>query len=69
MPKTLAQLRADPRVREVVHDDEGWWCLLRGARTVEGGHQIHEATPQALLRAFADAVVRFPCGCSECRAP
>jgi hypothetical protein len=66
-PRTLAALRADPRVAQVWNEGEdGRWCAMRGYRNAEGCHTLHETSDAALLSAFADALARGPCCCTEC---
>lgn len=70
-PKTLAQLRADPRISSVYRDSDGLWIELRygWANTYDepwgGLHGIHENT-------LKDALLRWdgikPCACADCTA-
>ena len=53
-PRTLAQLRADPRVESCTLEppDGRWLYLVGGYIHVDGVHAIHEDTITDILREF-----------------
>jgi hypothetical protein len=70
-PKTFAQVKADPRVRDAYRDSDGWWIELRSGwrnaydEPIGALHGIHEDT----LRAALDRMPYVaPCDCADCGA-
>lgn len=68
---TLEQkIRADKRVEDLSHDDDGWWCYLQyGLCTHDGpgSHLIHEDSLSAVRRQLAGIkAATNTCGCDEC---
>ena len=65
-PRTLEQLKSDPRVREVYSEGRSWWIELNhGWINDEGGiHQIHETTVKAACEYMNFVKI---CDCSDCQ--
>lgn len=67
-PRTIAQLKADPRVADCYHEtDNGFWIELKPGWTADprDAHDIHEDTVADALSEFRDVV---PCDCESCKA-
>jgi hypothetical protein len=64
-PRTLTELRADPRVREVWNEGEdGWWASLAPGYCFENCSGLHENTVRELCSALRRVEV---CGTPEAR--
>lgn len=50
LPKSL-----HPRVEEIYHDDDGWWCVLEDGWQKDGCSGIREDTKASLIASIHDA--------------
>jgi hypothetical protein len=61
--RTLADIKNDPRVDSIHHEDEGfesdssWWCYLKSGWQAYGNqqHTIHEETIKQIIDVLEDA--------------
>lgn len=63
-PRTIADVRNHPDVRDYWREGNGHWATLRPGLycTHSGAHMCHEPTVAMLCRAIMDAA---PCDCGE----
>jgi len=68
-PRSVADLRRDPRVANAYHEpDNGFWIELKPGWTADprDAHDIHEDTVADALADFRNIV---PCDCADCATP
>lgn len=65
-----ARIKADKRVEDLSHDEDGWWCYLSyGLHTHDGpgSHLIHEMSLTEVRKALVGIRPRtHKCECDEC---
>jgi hypothetical protein len=67
LPRTLARVQADPRVRAAYKDEDGWWIDLKPGWTADplSAHDIHADTLREAIEYMGGIE---PCACKECAA-
>ena len=48
-------MKAKPQIKEIYHDDDGWWVILKDGWTIDGCVGWREDTKRALMARIKDA--------------
>ena len=70
MSKLEQKLRADPRVEDLSHDDDGWWLYLSHGLHTDQGQGSHLISDTSLTRVARElrgiSAKTHRCTCDEC---